>query len=299
MTAEPIVIDAASTELPDALQGIARRYVDARKRVNEATLEVAQALYEARQVAQHGEWYVFLATTNTSEDFADRLLNIYTESKRSPQFAEVVERGWLPTSQAAIVARPSTPPEAKAAVLEKAKTNAESQKAPPSRREVERTVQESRSRTGAGSPSAPKTPIVLTPLTPAAPAGAPTVLATVSAGGALPPMLQLGAPAAAAPLPPALFAPAPAEPSAPAEAELTPQARLVAAEALVSLLEQALSLAESERGRVVREVGDAGIVAPVISFADDAVETAAETFVELPAVRAAAAALAATREDTT
>ena len=104
-------------ELSTPLQEIARRYVGARRRSGEALLEAARWLTEARNTAAHGEWQVFLDTTNTSADSAERLLNIHATAMQNPQFADAVARNWLGQSVAALLARPSTPPEVLAEVL--------------------------------------------------------------------------------------------------------------------------------------------------------------------------------------
>jgi hypothetical protein len=104
-------------ELSAPLQEIARRYVGARRRSGEALLEAARWLTEARNTAAHGEWQVFLDATVTSADSAERLLNIHSMAMQNPQFADAVTRNWLGQSAAALLARPSTPPEVVADVL--------------------------------------------------------------------------------------------------------------------------------------------------------------------------------------
>jgi hypothetical protein len=264
--------------LPDDLQEIAIRYVAARRQANESTLEAAEALAEARTMAAHREWYKFLEATNTSEDLADRLLTIWGEAQKNPEFRESVVKGWLPQTQAALVARPSTPPEAKAAVITQAAQAAQAGHAPPSKREVEKTIQtargvESKPRTGAGFEKAPAaTPtqtINLIPMAPPAPARAPAVLASIPAAPAgMPPML-FGSPAASAgELPPMLFG-AGAGAAAPAAANPGDPVRL--AEAAVALLKQALVLAEVARDAARRDHP----VAADIDLDDAAVEQAA------------------------
>src|SRR3954468_7241690 len=54
--------------LPERLQEIARSYLGARQRSGEALLESARWLSEARAVAIHGQWGVFLEATGTSDD---------------------------------------------------------------------------------------------------------------------------------------------------------------------------------------------------------------------------------------
>jgi hypothetical protein len=104
-------------ELSAPLQEIARRYVGARRRSGEGLLEAARWLAEARNIAAHGEWQVFLDATATSADSAERLLNIHTMAMQNPQFADAVTRNWLGQSVAALLARPSTPPDVVADVL--------------------------------------------------------------------------------------------------------------------------------------------------------------------------------------
>lgn len=106
------------TELPPQLdslraplQEIARRYLGARRRSGEALLEAARWLAEARTAAAHGEWQSFLDATGTSADTAERLLHIHITAMQNPQFADAIARNWLGQSVAALLARPSTPPE--------------------------------------------------------------------------------------------------------------------------------------------------------------------------------------------
>jgi hypothetical protein len=123
-------------ELSAPLQEIARRYVGARRRSGEALLEAARWLTEARNTAAHGEWQVFLEATVTSADSAERLLNIHSMAMQNPQFADAVTRNWLGQSTAALLARPSTPPEIVADVL--------GQSAPPSVEDVRGAISRSR-----------------------------------------------------------------------------------------------------------------------------------------------------------
>lgn len=103
--------------LSNRLQEIARRYVGARRRSGEALLEAARWLTEARDTAEHGEWQVFLEATATSADTAERLLNIHQTAMQNAQFADAVARNWLGQSVAALLSRPSTPPEVVADML--------------------------------------------------------------------------------------------------------------------------------------------------------------------------------------
>ena len=75
-------------------------------------------LSEARTEAVHGEWGTFLEATNTSDDAAERLLNIHRQAMQNPQFAEAIRTNWIGQSVAALLGQPSTPPEVVAEVLE-------------------------------------------------------------------------------------------------------------------------------------------------------------------------------------
>jgi hypothetical protein len=132
------VLPIAAGVLSERLQEIARQYIGARRRSGEALLEAARWLSEARAEAQHGEWYVFLDATSTTEDTADRLLNIHSQAMENPQFAEAVRSNWIGQSVAALLARPSTPPEVIADVL-----NAD---VPPKVADVEQKVRQARSK---------------------------------------------------------------------------------------------------------------------------------------------------------
>ena len=154
----PLSPAATASAAPDPgllstpLQDLARRYVAARERAGTALLEMAAALAEARQQAQHGEWYTFLKTIGASEDWADRLLDIHRQASENPAFADAVRRNFLSPTTAALIARPSTPPAVVEAVLQAPE--------PPSKRQVEEQIQkargvESKSRTGAGFEKAP------------------------------------------------------------------------------------------------------------------------------------------------
>ncbi|KPV53259.1 hypothetical protein SE17_10680 [Kouleothrix aurantiaca] len=97
--------------LPEPLQMIARQYIGARRRSGEALLDAARWLHEARALASHGDWKVFKEATSTSDDTAERLLNIHIQAMQNPQFADAIARNWLTQSAAALLARQSTPPE--------------------------------------------------------------------------------------------------------------------------------------------------------------------------------------------
>ena len=100
------------------LQEIARLYVQARRRSGEALLEAARWLYEARSVAQYGEWLIFLEATTTSPDTAERLIDIHTKAMEDTRFAEAITQNWLGQTVAALLAKPSTPSEIVDEVLE-------------------------------------------------------------------------------------------------------------------------------------------------------------------------------------
>jgi hypothetical protein len=136
-------------ELSAQLQEIARRYVGARRRSGEALLEAARWLTEARDTAAHGEWQLFLDTTGTSSDAAERLLNIHRTAMQNPQFADAIARNWLGQSAAALLARPSTPPEVVTEML--------GQETAPSVAEVQGAVARARgSRSGRGKAQIPQ-----------------------------------------------------------------------------------------------------------------------------------------------
>lgn len=112
--AEPVNTSMLSTHL----QEIARLYVQARRRSGEALLEAARWLHDARAVAKHGEWSIFLEATATSSDTAERLINIHEQAMLNPRFAEAISNNWMGQSVAALLARPSTPPEVVEQILE-------------------------------------------------------------------------------------------------------------------------------------------------------------------------------------
>lgn len=111
MTTHELSIEANDTPgvLSDTLQAIARRYVDARRRSGEALLDAAAALAEARQIASHGEWGVFLEATGTAEATAQQLLTIHRRAIDDPVFADAIRRDHFTPSVAGLLARPSTP----------------------------------------------------------------------------------------------------------------------------------------------------------------------------------------------
>lgn len=145
----PISTRAGEQELPAVagtlstrLQEIARQYIGARRRSGEALLEAARWLSEARAEAQHGEWQTFLEATSTSDDTAERLLNIHTLAMQNPQFAESVRSNWIGQSVAALLARPSTPPEVATELL--------SAEQPPRVADVQRVIRQKRQSIVAG-----------------------------------------------------------------------------------------------------------------------------------------------------
>lgn len=107
-----VAVEPATPALPGALsaslQQIARDYLGAKRRMEEALLEAARYLSEARAACQHGEWGVFLTATRTSEGTAKRLLDIHAAAQRSEAFTDAVQRG-LSATTAAELAQPSTP----------------------------------------------------------------------------------------------------------------------------------------------------------------------------------------------
>jgi len=140
----PISTRAGDPELPaqagmlsERLQEIARQYIGARRRSGEALLDAARWLSEARAEAQYGEWQVFLEATNTSDDTTERLLNIHTQAIQNPQFAESVRTNWIGQSVAALLARPSTPPEVVNEVLASPE--------PPTVADVQKKIRQARS----------------------------------------------------------------------------------------------------------------------------------------------------------
>lgn len=104
--------------LSSKMQHIARDYLDARKRAGVVLLDAARFLAEARATAKHGEWAIFLETTNTSEDVAEGLLRIAETAERNPRFAEAVRGGQLTQTVAMLYTRDSTPEAARERLLE-------------------------------------------------------------------------------------------------------------------------------------------------------------------------------------
>lgn len=103
------LLPAAVLALRSELCEIARSYIGARRRSGRALLEAARWLSEARTASEHGEWYDFLAATDTTADTAERLLRIYDRSIQHAAFAAAVADGRLNQSAAERLARNSTP----------------------------------------------------------------------------------------------------------------------------------------------------------------------------------------------
>jgi hypothetical protein len=83
------------TGLSVQMQTLAQGYIDARKRAGYAWLDMGRFLSEARAEAKYGEWSVFLEATNTSEDWAKRLIAIYTQSLQNRVFADAMRTNFL------------------------------------------------------------------------------------------------------------------------------------------------------------------------------------------------------------
>lgn len=98
---DPIEIEDAPTgalptyPLSVQLTAYAQGYIDARKRAGEAWLSMGMFLSMARDRAKHGEWQVFLKTTQTSEDQAKRLIAIYVQSEHDRAFAKAMHTNFL------------------------------------------------------------------------------------------------------------------------------------------------------------------------------------------------------------
>ncbi len=129
-------LPSAVLELRVELREIARSYIGARRRSGRALLEAARWLSEARATSEHGEWYDFLAATETTADTAERLLRIYDLAIQHPAFAAAVADGRLNQSAAERLARGTTPSEVIDVVL-----TAES---PPSVADVNRAIRAAR-----------------------------------------------------------------------------------------------------------------------------------------------------------
>ncbi len=171
-------LPASADELPEQLQLIARQYLGAQKRSGEALLDAARWLSEARAIARHGEWQLFLEATSTSETTAKRMIDIHTQAMQNPQFAEGVRSNWLQFTVAADLAQPSTSPELIEAMI--------SAPARPTKADVQRTKAQAKSTTVADLPRqlAPPEPPALAPRRIPAPAAAPWLAETCAQFGA-------------------------------------------------------------------------------------------------------------------
>lgn len=153
------VVEPTSTEvapvLTPRLQDLARQFLAAMRISGEKLLEASSYVAEARERAAYGEWKVWLEATGTSEAGAEQLLNIYTRASSDDAFADAIKRNFLSRSAAALLARPSTPPD----VVERALGGP----TPP-------TVSQVRQEIAASRPPKPDTYQVL-PTRPNAPAG--------------------------------------------------------------------------------------------------------------------------------
>jgi len=136
--------------LSPLLQEIARQYIAARKKSGEALLEMAKHMAAAREAARHGEWGLFLESTQTSQDWAERLLTIHAKAQTDVLFAEAVRTNFLSPTVAGLLARESTPPQIVDAAFHAAE--------PPTKRQIEQEIRESKIRTGAENELAPATP---------------------------------------------------------------------------------------------------------------------------------------------
>ena len=150
----PAVVEPTPV-LTTRLQELARQYLGAMRRSGEALLEASSYITEAHQRAAHGEWKVWLEATGTSEAGAEQLLNIYARAASDDAFADAIKRNFLSRSTAALLARPSTPPE----VVEQALQGS----APPTVTQVRQEIAASRPAKPdtyqvLGSPVAPKRP---------------------------------------------------------------------------------------------------------------------------------------------
>ncbi|HEU5103247.1 MAG TPA: hypothetical protein VFU22_29705, partial [Roseiflexaceae bacterium] len=56
--------------LPEPLQDIARQYLGARQRMGDFLLDACRYLSEARALAQHGDWLIFLEAIGLDESRA-------------------------------------------------------------------------------------------------------------------------------------------------------------------------------------------------------------------------------------
>jgi len=104
-----ITLPEIASALPMPLQDIARRYIGAQHHSGQALLDAARCMHEARAIAEHGDWQLFLDATKTSASQARRLLNIHRQVEQEPRFADGIREGWLHYTVAAELAQESTP----------------------------------------------------------------------------------------------------------------------------------------------------------------------------------------------
>ena len=121
--------------LPEQLQAIARQYISARQRSGQALLDAARWIAEAREIAKHGEWQIFLDATKTSAAAAKRLLDTHATAMRDPQFAEAIRTDWISATVAGELAQPSLPDRKRAELL--------SRPNPPKREDVRAAARKS------------------------------------------------------------------------------------------------------------------------------------------------------------
>lgn len=112
--------------LSPEMQIIACNYIAMRAKAGEALLQAARYLAQARATAKHGEWGMFLAATNTSEDWAVRLLRIAEDAERDPRIAEAIRTNFLSLSTAYELS--SAPPDVQSRLLESTE--------PPTRKQI-------------------------------------------------------------------------------------------------------------------------------------------------------------------
>lgn len=95
--APPIELERTPTveALSPLMQSIARNYIGARARAGGAILDAARYLAEARHSAKYGEWGVFLESTGTAEDTANRMIAIATRADADQHYARAISDGRL------------------------------------------------------------------------------------------------------------------------------------------------------------------------------------------------------------
>ncbi len=110
-TPETMPLPPDADALPPPLRELALRYLGAKRRIGDALLESAKWMSAARDLAEEGQWYLFLQVTQTSPDSAEILINIHVRATQYPMFANAIRRGWFNQTVAGELARPSSPPE--------------------------------------------------------------------------------------------------------------------------------------------------------------------------------------------